>query len=213
MAWKIVRNWQALATVHSTRPDPYCIWAEVNGWLSYTKPDRLHPASVIIELERGEDFAAFLGCVANDIAVAPDYLGTLGTGAETFITASVTHDGLAELANPAPGRAGSYVKRFDLCDYIEPNRAPTTDEQMRRGNRCVPADTVTMPRARSSAPSESTLLSAPRALNEPVFCKSSAFSQTPPAASDWSAGVRTTRPRILSRAASTSITAGRRASQ
>ena len=145
MAWKIVRNWQALATVHSTRPDPYCIWAEVNGWLSYTKPDRLHPASVIIELERGEDFAAFLGCVANDIAVAPDYLGTLGTGAETFITASVTHDGLAELANPAPGRAGSYVKRFDLCDYIEPNRAPTTDEQMRRGNRCVPADTVTTP--------------------------------------------------------------------
>ena len=92
----------------------------------------------------------------KDIAIAPEYLGTLGTGAETFVTAIVTYDGLAELADPAPGCAGYYVKRFDLCDYIEPNRAPTTDEQMRRGNLCVPADTVTTPPigpARSSASS------------------------------------------------------------
>src|ERR1044072_1737780 len=59
-----------------------------------------------------------------------------------------------------------------------------------------PADTVTSPRARFSGGSASTRLSAPRGLNEPVFCRLSALSQSetparsPPARALTSGGRR-----------------------
>jgi hypothetical protein len=65
------------------------------------------------------------------------------------------------------------------------------------------------PRAFSSGLSEASLLRTPRALKEPVFWKSSAFSQTrSPSACDSvreeNVGVRCTRPRMRSAAARTS---------
>ena len=63
----------------------------------------------------------------------------------------------------------------------------------------LPAETVTRPRARSASGSDSTLLSAPRALKEPVFWKLSHFrkSRTParsPSRTEDTSGVRCTRP-------------------
>ena len=146
MNWEPVKRWRAIQTVHPDRPDPYCIWAEVNGWASYTRPDRAHPASVIIELDDPSHLSAFVACLADkverfgqDIVVPPEYFGEDSSHQETFVTASVTHRGLRALANRADGRPGRFVKRFDLCDYIEPGRAPVPDERMSRGNCRVPA--------------------------------------------------------------------------
>ena len=68
-----------------------------------------------------------------------------------------------------------------------------------------PADQVTTPRRRSSSVSAATRFSAPRALNEPVFWKSSAFRCAPSAAEE-NMGVRWIRPARTPRARSTSIT-------
>ena len=74
----------------------------------------------------------------------------------------------------------------------------------------LPAEIPITPRAFSSALSEASLLRTPRALKEPVFWKSSAFSQTcSPSVREEKVGVRWTRPRIRSAAASTSSRAHR----
>src|SRR5207244_663087 len=66
-----------------------------------------------------------------------------------------------------------------------------------------PADHVTTPRSRSSGVSAARRLSAPRALNEPVFWNSSALSETPRAL-EPKVGVRWIRPASTARACSTS---------
>jgi hypothetical protein len=68
-----------------------------------------------------------------------------------------------------------------------------------------PAEIPITPRARSSGVSDESLLRTPRTLNDPVRWKSSAFSQTrSPSVREPKVGVRCTRPRIRSAAASTS---------
>src|SRR4030095_16665993 len=80
----------------------------------------------------------------------------------------------------------------------------------------LPAETVTRPRSRSATDSERTLLSAPRALKDPVFWKLSHLrdSRTPQRADNCAVektGVRCTRPAIrlaAARMSSIGITRG-----
>ena len=68
-----------------------------------------------------------------------------------------------------------------------------------------PAEIPITPRALSSGLSVASLFMTPRALKEPVFWNSSAFSQTrSPRVRDVNVGVRWTRPWIRSAAARTS---------
>ena len=38
MAWQSIPNWRTLPSVHRSRPDPYCIWAELTDWAHYPNP-------------------------------------------------------------------------------------------------------------------------------------------------------------------------------
>ena len=73
----------------------------------------------------------------------------------------------------------------------------------------LPADMATTPARRSAAVSRAMRLAAPRSLNEPIACRLSSLSVTcaPVArltASEYSEGVRMTRPAIRAAAACTS---------
>src|SRR5690242_10618594 len=86
--------------------------------------------------------------------------------------------------------------------------ARTPAERAAHASACAwfPADTVTTPRARAAASKPLTAFRAPRALNEPVFCKFSHLRKrvTPtgsPTRAAESVGVTWTRPAMRSRAA------------
>src|SRR5207249_9446235 len=87
---------------------------------------------------------------------------------------------------------------------------PSSAEAYATACAWFPADQVITPRDRSSGASHDSLLSTPRALNEPVRWKSSAFKyarSTPTVrarVAEEKVGVRWTRSPIVSRAASTS---------
>ena len=94
----------------------------------------------------------------------------------------------------APARPGE-------DDAVEPLRGRAPGER----HRVVPGGRARHAAARSSALSAERRFTTPRALNEPVCWKSSAFSTSPGARSDPSrSGVRRTRPRIVSAARTTS---------
>ena len=85
--------------------------------------------AVIIELDDVANlgkFIALAATMANDIEVPPIYAIDLVNGLAPptygrYLTAFVTAAGLQRLALPAPD-IGRYVKRFDLCEVIEPER-------------------------------------------------------------------------------------------